>query len=88
MSLSSGVTVRPNEITEQTAMNERQGYHVPSAGLSAAPGPGLCGQPPPPPAGLSKVMELPVSTCFITKLLTEETPHNNEAPAPPLTPDP
>lgn len=34
------------------------------------------------------MMELPVSTCFITKLLTEETPHNDDAAAPPLTSDP
>lgn len=33
-------------------------------------------------------MELPVSTYFITKLLTEETPYNDDAPAPPLTFDP
>lgn len=72
-------------------MSERQGYHVPSpppACLQPRPGSLQPIPTPTPPPGLAKVMELPVSTCFITKLLTEETPHNNDAPAQPLTSDP
>lgn len=82
-------------ISQRTAESELQGYRVPSPPPACLqplppPGTGLCTLPPHPhpPAGLSQVMELPVSTCFITKLLTEESPHNDDAAAPPLTSDP
>lgn len=70
-------------------MTERQGYRVPSLRRAVcSPQPGSLWPAIIPPQDSAKVTELPVSTCFITKLLTEETPHNDDASAPPLTSDP